>query len=93
MKWELELKNYLRNCFNAFISFNFPGVQPAPLQQEYRCIQLLNHCSTMYYVHSGNKCDALIIIFMTTKFCPLHVHCYLFTLQQSSVYTMFQAAG
>ena len=26
----------------------------------------------------------LTIIFMTTKFCPLHVHCYLFTLQQSS---------
>ena len=25
---------------------------------------------------------------MTTKFCPLHVHCYLFTLQQSSVCTL-----
>ena len=42
---------------------------------------------------SGNNCDALTIIFMTTKFCPLHVHCYLFTLQQSSVHTMFLVAG
>ena len=42
---------------------------------------------------SGNNCDALTIIFMTKKFCPLHVHCYLFTLQQSSVHTMFLVAG
>ena len=36
MKWELDLKTI---CFNA-ISFNFPGVQRAPLQQEYSIINL-----------------------------------------------------
>ena len=47
----------------------------------YSTINLIIKVSLKFLLLKLNHCST-----MTTKFCPLHVHCYLFTLQQSSVH-------